>query len=112
MRASTPPAGRFFNEQEVKLRDKVVLLGPTVARELFGESNPVGETVKVNLINFKVIGVLPSKGASTFHDQDDIALIPYSTAMFRVFGKEYVDSISVEVKSPDLIDMAQEAISR
>ena len=112
MRASTPAVGRNFGEQEVKLRDKVVLLGPTVARELFGDANPVGETVKINLINFKVIGVLPSKGADTFHDQDDIALIPYSTAMFRVFGKEYIDTIYVEAKSPDLITTAQEAISQ
>ena len=112
MRASSAEVGRFFTEEEVKVRDKVVLLGPTVARELFGEENPVGQSIKINLINFKVIGVLPSKGANTFHDQDDTALIPVTTAMFRVFGKEYVDSINVEVKSPQLIDAAQEAISQ
>ncbi len=111
MRASSPEVGRFFSEVEVKMRDKVILLGPTVARELFGDANPVGETIKLNLINFKVIGVLPSKGASTFHDQDDTALIPITTAMFRVFGKEYVDTIYVEAKSPDLIDPAQKAIT-
>jgi len=111
MRASSPEVGRFFSEVEVKMRDKVIVLGPTVARELFGEANPVGQTLKLNLINFKVIGVLPSKGADTFHDQDDTAIIPITTAMFRVFGKEYVDSISVEAKSPDLIDPAQKAIT-
>lgn len=111
MRASSPEVGRFFNEVEVKMRDKVILLGPTVARELFGDANPIGQTLKLNLINFKVIGVLPGKGASTFYDQDDTALIPITTAMFRVFGKEYVDTIYVEAKSPDLIDAAQKAIS-
>jgi macrolide transport system ATP-binding/permease protein len=111
MRASSPAIGRFFTEGEVKMRDKVVLLGTTVVRELFGDANPVGQSLKINLVNFRVIGVLPSKGASSFHDQDDNAVIPITTAMFRVFGKEYVDTISVEVKSPDLIDAAQEAIS-
>ncbi|MFA5117259.1 MAG: ABC transporter permease [Candidatus Omnitrophota bacterium] len=111
MRASLPEVGRFFTEEEVRSRDKVVLLGPTVVGELFGDANPVGETIKINLNNFKVIGVLPSKGANTFRDQDDNALIPVSTAMFRVFGKEYVDTIYVEAKSPDVIDVAQRSIS-
>jgi macrolide transport system ATP-binding/permease protein len=111
MRASSPAIGRFFSDEEVKIRDKVVLLGTTVANELFGDVNPLGETIKINLQNFKVIGILPAKGASGFHDQDDTAIIPITTAMFRVFGKEYVDTISVEAKSPDLIDAAQEAIS-
>jgi len=111
MRASVPEVGRFFTDEEVKMRDKVVLLGPTVARELFGEVNPVGETIKINLINFKVIGVLPSKGASTFRDQDDTAIIPVTTAMYRVFGKDYIDTIYVEVKSPDLVDAAEQAIT-
>ncbi len=111
MRAASPAVGRFFTEGEVKMRDKVVILGTTVVRELFGDANPVGQSLKINLVNFRVIGVLPSKGASSFHDQDDNAVIPITTAMFRVFGKEYVDTIYVEVKSPDLIDAAQEAIS-
>jgi len=112
LRSYYPEIGRFFTENEIKMRDKVALLGPTVAKELFGDSNPVGEMIKINLINFKVIGVLPSKGASTFHDQDDIVIIPVTTAMFRVFGKEYVDSIYVEAKSPETMDAAQDAISK
>ncbi len=111
IRASEPAVGRFFTEEEVKMRDKVVLLGATVARELFGDTNPVGERVKINLINFKVIGVLPAKGAIGFHNQDDTVLIPVTTAMYRVFGKKYLDSIYVEVKSPVLVDAAQEAIT-
>jgi macrolide transport system ATP-binding/permease protein len=111
MRASVPAIGNSFSDDEMRRRDKVVLLGPTVVRELFGDANPVGETIKINLISFKVIGVLPSKGANTFHDQDDVALIPVTTAMYRIFGKEYVDTIFVEVVSPELIDAAQQAIS-
>ena len=111
IRAATPPVGRFFTESEVKMREKVVLLGTTVVKELFGEADPIGQTIKINLLNFKVIGILPAKGANTFHDQDDTAVIPITTAMFRVFGKEYVDTIYVEAKAPDLIDAAQTEIS-
>ncbi len=111
MRAASPAVGRFFSEDEVKMRERLIVLGATVVRQLFGEANPIGETIKLNLTNFKVIGILPAKGANTFHDQDDTAVIPVTTAMFRVFGKEYVDSINVEIKRPDLLDLAQEEIS-
>ena len=111
MRASYPEVGRFFTEDEEKMRAKVALLGMTVAKELFEDTNPVGETIKINLINFKVIGVLPEKGASAFRDQDDTVIIPVTTAMYRVFGKEYIDTIYAEAKSTDLINAAQEAIS-
>jgi len=111
IRAAYPAVGRFFTESEVKMREKVVLLGTTVVKELFGEANPIGQTLKINLLNFKVIGILPAKGANTFHDQDDVAVIPVTTAMFRVFGKEYVDTIYVEAKNPDSIDAAQAALS-
>ncbi|MCX5704958.1 MAG: ABC transporter permease [Candidatus Omnitrophica bacterium] len=112
MRAAVPTIGRFFTEQEVKMREKVALLGMTVVKELFGDSNPVGEIIKINLINFKVIGILPEKGATGWHDQDDTVVIPVTTAMYRVFGKQYIDSISVEVKSPDLLDAAQDSIAK
>ncbi len=111
MRAAQPVVGSFFTEQEERLREKVAVLGLTVVKELFGESNPIGQTIKINLINFRVIGILPVKGASTFRDQDDVVVIPITTAMYRVFGKQYVDSIFTEVKSPELIDEAQGSIS-
>jgi len=111
IRAAYPAVGRFFTESEIKMREKVVLLGTTVVKELFGEGNPIGQTIKINLLNFKVIGILPAKGANTFNDQDDIAVIPITTAMFRVFGKDYVDTIYVEAKNPESIDAAQTALS-
>ncbi|MEW5758246.1 MAG: ABC transporter permease [Candidatus Omnitrophota bacterium] len=112
MRASEPVIGRFFTEQEVKMREKVAVVGMTIVRELFGGENPVGATIKINLLNFRVIGVLPEKGASAFHDQDDIVVIPITSAMYRVFGKEYIDAIFVEAASPNLLDDAQEEISK
>ncbi|MFA5116173.1 MAG: ABC transporter permease [Candidatus Omnitrophota bacterium] len=111
LRSCVPTVGRFFTKDEVKVRDKVALLGMTVVKELFGSANPVGETVKINLINFKVIGILPVKGTTGPQDQDDTVLIPITTAMYRVFGKQYIDSIYVEAQSADLTEAAQEAVS-
>ncbi|MDD4908322.1 MAG: ABC transporter permease [Candidatus Omnitrophica bacterium] len=111
LRSAVPTIGRFFTEEEVRMRGKVVLLGTTVVKELFGETNPVGQTIKINLINFKVIGILPAKGAGGFRDQDDTVVIPVTTAMYRVLGKEYIDYIYAEAKSAELTDAAQEAIS-
>lgn len=112
LRAAVPVIGRFFTEEEVRMRNKVALLGTTVVKEVFGGSNPIGETIKINLINFKVIGILPEKGSFGPQDQDDTAVIPITTAMYRVLGKQYVDSIYVEAKSADTIDTAQEEIEK
>ncbi|MFH0856033.1 MAG: ABC transporter permease [Candidatus Omnitrophota bacterium] len=112
LRSVVPTVGRFFTDEEVRMRNKVALVGATVIKELFGESNPIGETIKINLINFKVIGILPTKGTSGPQDQDDIVLIPITTAMYRVLGKQYIDSIYVEASGPDAIDAAEEAINK
>jgi len=111
LRVTTPTVGRFFTDQEVKMRNKVILLGTTVVQELFGDTNPIGETIRVNLINFKVIGILPQKGATGFRDQDDTAIAPITTTMYRLLGKQYIDQIYVEAASPDLVDAAQDAIT-
>jgi len=110
LRSATPITGRFFTTGETTRREKVALLGLTVAKQLFGDENPVGATIKINLINFKVIGVLPSTGATSWHDQDDNIIIPVTTAMYRLLGKEYVDSIYAQAKAPELIDPAQDKI--
>ncbi len=110
MRAAAPVVGRFFTEQEIRSREKVAVLGTTVVANLFGDVNPVGETIKINLINFKVIGVLPSKGSGGFRDQDDTVIIPLTTAMYRIFGKQYIDSIYAEAVSAQDIDAAQKEL--
>jgi macrolide transport system ATP-binding/permease protein len=111
MHASVPTIGSFFTDDELRRRDKVVVLGTTVVANLFGDADPMGATIKINRINFKIIGILPQKGATGFRDQDDIAVIPVTTAMYRVLGKQYVDTIDAEVRDPGLMDEAQDAIS-
>ena len=112
LRSATPVAGRFFTEEEVKTRDKVALIGATVLRNIFGNVDPIGQTIKINLINFRVIGILPTKGTTGPQDQDDTVIIPVTTGMYRLFGKQYIDSIYVEAKSADLIDAAQDEVSK
>ncbi len=110
MRNAKPIAGRFFNESEVQTRAKVALIGTTVIRELFGDVYPVGREIKINKNNFLIIGILPQRGAAFFRDQDDIVVVPYTTAMYRLLGKLYLDFIDVEVKDQTLIDSAMASI--
>ncbi len=110
VRAAVPPVGRFFTEDEVRTRRKVVLLGATVARELFGTDNPLGASIKINRLKFQVLGILPEKGASAWRDRDDFVVIPITTAMYRLLGKQYIDSIDAEVRDAGLMEEAQTAI--
>ncbi|MBI2059515.1 MAG: ABC transporter permease [Nitrospirae bacterium] len=110
MRAASPGSGRFPTEEEMQRRARVAVLGMTPLRELFGDRNPLGEFIKINRVNFQVIGVLREKGASTWRDEDDIVVIPLSTAMRRLLGKEYVDSIDIEIASPDQMEDARTEI--
>ncbi len=109
-RAATPVVGRFFDPEEVQRRARVVLVGQTVLREVFGDSNPVGETIKINRSSFQVIGVLPAKGSAGFRDQDDMVLVPISTAMRRLLGKDYVDSVDIEVEEPSLMGPVEDSV--
>ncbi|MBU4149426.1 MAG: ABC transporter permease [Candidatus Omnitrophica bacterium] len=110
MRATTPEIGRWFSKEEIARRDKIAILGLSVVNELFGNRNPVGETIKINRINFKVIGVAPKKGAGGWHDQDDIIYIPVTTAMYRMLGKDYFDGIYAEISDVESMKKAQEKI--
>lgn len=106
MRSSKPEYGRFFSNIEAQKRSLVAIIGQTVAKELFGTSNPIGSKIRINRISFDVIGVLPVKGSSGMQDQDDQIIIPVQTAMYRLFGKDYVDYIDIQVDHRNNIDGA------
>lgn len=110
MKATLPIIGRFFTEDEVRSRKKVALLGLTVAKELFSDNDPVGERIKINRINFQVIGVLPEKGSSPRGDRDDVVVVPVTTAMYRLLGKEYLDSIDAEIDDISVMETAKISI--
>ena len=103
IRNARPQLGRFFTEQEDLSRSRVVLLGQTVVRNLFGDEDPVGQIVKINRENFKVIGILPTKGGAGFGDQDDMIVIPIHTGMKRVLNTVYLHEMAIQADSPDSI---------
>ncbi len=108
-------SGRPFMDQDIRSATKVAILGTTVAQELFGYSDPVGETIRIKNIPFQVIGVLESKGESSWgRDQDDVVMVPVTTAQKRLFGMprpDMVSSITVKVRSEDLMSKAQEEVT-
>ena len=103
-------SGKLFDASAVAGTEKVVLLGDTVARTLFGGADPVGQVIRVDKVPMQVIGVLERKGQSTLgQDQDDLVLMPISTARKRIFGINHAKMRSVGptlVKIRDAIDVA------
>jgi putative ABC transport system permease protein len=88
------------------------LLGQTVLGFLFSEESPVGKTIRVRDIPFKVVGTLQPKGESaTGFDQDDFILIPYTTAQHKVKGIDWLDDIMCSAVSPEAVRPAQEQIT-
>ncbi len=104
--------GSFVSEQNVDSISKVAVLGPTVRDDLFGEgTNPIGETIRINGIIFKVIGVTLSKGGSGFGSQDDRIFIPITTAQRFLAGADYVSAINVQAESAQAMTSVQNEIS-
>jgi len=112
MRSATPYYGRFFTDEENTHMARVALLGQTTVNNLFGKEDPVGKMIKVELINFEVIGILPMKGATGFRDQDDTIVIPLLSAMKRVLGKKYLNSIDIECSDMDSIPAVMDDVQR
>jgi len=108
-----PIEGDFFTEQDVTTAARVAVLGQSVYEQLFPDGTPpVGETIRINNVNFRVIGLMEEKGGSGFNDQDDVVLIPLNTAQRRLFparradGEYRVDQILAQVSSEDRQDAA------
>jgi len=110
MHSMEPLIGRFFTLEENQSHARVAVVGATVVRQLFGEKNPIGEFIKINKVIFQVIGVLPEKGVNGYRDLDDQIIIPVLTAMKRVLGKVYEDSIDIEVSPAADINAVQDEI--
>ena len=105
--------GRALNQIDDDARARVVCLGQTVVQNLYGapDFNCIGQEISINRVRFLVVGILAKKGANTFgQDQDDIVLMPLITAMNRVLNQRNLTLISVQCKSVDKIDLAQEQI--
>jgi macrolide transport system ATP-binding/permease protein len=106
-------SGGFVSDEDVKGYAPVIVLGQTVAKNLFPDgSDPIGRYVLVHNVPFQVIGLLEAKGANTFgNDMDDIAIAPLSTGYARLFGQRYVSTITIKVVDADQIDATEDAIT-
>ena len=104
--------GSFVSEQNVRSLSKVAVLGPVTRDDLFGEgTNPIGQTIRINRVDFKIIGMTKSKGGTGFGNQDDMIFIPLSTAQRFLAGDNYVSTISVQAGSQDVMATIQQQIS-
>ena len=93
--------GDFLADSQIKTISKVAILGPTTRDDLFGvDVDPVGQTIRINRIEFRVIGVTQSKGGTGFSNQDDIIFVPISTAQRYLANDDYVTTISVQADDP------------
>jgi putative ABC transport system permease protein len=98
--------GRYFDDDETEHAARVIVIGETVRRELFADGDPIGELVRIRGLGFEVIGVLAPKGQSaTGQDQDDTVMMPWTTAMKRIVGKDqtWLDDILCSARSTDAI---------
>lgn len=114
-------SGEFIAPQHMDSRSTVAVLGSTVAQRIFGDQDPVGQTIRVSLFgrtgtNFRVIGVLASKGGTGFGSQDDVLFVPLSTMQSRLFvqrgarGGRNVSTINVQVADESLLRQAVEEV--
>ncbi len=112
VRKVTMDTGSFITDSQVKSYMKVAVLGPSARDDLFGSStNAIGETIRINKINFKVIGIARAKGGSGFTNQDDMIFVPISAAQQFLAGAGYVSSISIEAESAQSMNAIQAQIS-
>ncbi|HSH01088.1 MAG TPA: ABC transporter permease [Anaerolineae bacterium] len=108
-----PDIGRFFNAQDVRSGARVAVIGNTIYEELFPDGDfPLDKDIKINDVNFRVIGVMEEKGGSGFNDQDNLILVPVTTAQRRLFparqtnGTDRIDIIYVQAISEERQDAA------
>jgi putative ABC transport system permease protein len=105
-------SGSMFSERDVNMAANVCVLGNTVAQQLFGVQDPVGQMVRVQNLPFRVMGVLLAKGQnSNGQDQDDTMIMPYTTVQKKISGISWLQMVMVSTSSQQAIEPAQTAIS-
>jgi putative ABC transport system permease protein len=106
-------SGEAFTGREIQSAEKVCLLGSTVAKTLFPDDDPVGQVIRVRNMPFRVMGVLASKGQNQFgQDQDDIVLMPYTTAQKKLLGITYINQVIISATSEDAVEPTAKEITR
>lgn len=107
-------SGTNISQNDLNGNTNVVILGPTVLTNLFGENavaeKAIGQSIRIGSLNFSVIGVTKEKGGSGMSNQDDLVYIPLTTAQKKVFGVKYINSMIVETQSEDVMIQAMNQI--
>jgi putative ABC transport system permease protein len=99
--------GSWFSKKQEKDKADVLVIGPTVAEDLFGTADPVGDDVEINSTSFEIIGVTNAKGSSGSTNLDDVAIAPLSTVQELLTGYGSIDEILVQATAPDAVSAAQ-----
>ena len=108
----TVAEGVMFTDQDVRTLAKSAVIGKTVVDQLFPNEDPLGQTIRIRDIPFKVIGILGTKGFNLFgQDQDDVVLVPYTSHMRRITKRTFVNSILVQAANDQVIDQVQQEIT-
>jgi putative ABC transport system permease protein len=110
-RSYTMAEGSFITQADVQNHSRVLVVGPTVVSELFGGSDPVGQTIQVNGTNFQIIGVTASKGSNGTSNQDDTAIAPLTAVQDTLTGYGDIDQIVVQAKSRGQLNAAQTEVT-
>lgn len=106
-------SGLFVSDQNVRSMSKVAVIGPTTRDNLFGEgADPVGQTIRIKQIDFKVIGLTKSKGGTGFGSQDDIIFVPISTAQKFLAGSDHFSTISVQAENAEEMTALQAELTQ
>jgi putative ABC transport system permease protein len=104
--------GEMFSEADVHSATKVCVIGRTTATQLFQDSDPVGQSLRIRNIPFKVLGVLASKGFNYFgQDQDDVVIIPYTSHIKRIARRPNLNSIIIQAQSPEMMPRIQQDVT-
>lgn len=105
-----PPRGRAFSEDEIRQYAFVAVIGNKVREELFGDSDPIGEKIKIKNYNFRVIGVLPEKGTVAFFNLDNMVIAPYTTVQQYLLGVDHFHNIVVEIAEGNSVKRAVDEV--
>jgi putative ABC transport system permease protein len=103
--------GTFITLAQGASLSRVTVIGPSVATELFGDEDPIGKNIRINKINFKVIGVLKAKGGSGFSNPDDSIMVPLQTMQKVLAGVDYLTTIAVSVTEKDNMEAMKSEIT-
>lgn len=104
-------SGNFITDQDNTGLSKVIVLGPTVVSDLFGDgTGPLGQTVRINSISFRIVGVTTAKGGTGFQNPDNMAYIPLTVAQKQLLGQTYLNSIALEAKDAKVMTQAQNEV--